>query len=85
MASTSSGTVSPPKRGRPKSDVGVTRIQIKKDVFDMWIARKSALGFATNSHSEFAKYLLLNFDDEARQSPRGGNGGKSIIQISYFA
>ena len=56
--------VSPPKRGRPKNEVGIARIKLRKDVFETWVGRKNSLGFATKTHSEFAMYLLLNFCQE---------------------
>jgi hypothetical protein len=56
--------VSPPKRGRPRNEVGITRIKLKKDVFEMWLSRKDSLGFSKKTHSEFAMYLLLNFCEE---------------------
>ena len=58
--------VSPPKRGRPRNEVGITRIKLKKDVFETWLLRKDSLGFSKKTHSEFAMYLLLNFCEEER-------------------
>jgi hypothetical protein len=55
---------SPPKLGRPRDDVGIVRIKMKKDVYEMWIARKNSVGFSTKSHSDFARHLLLNFCEE---------------------
>jgi hypothetical protein len=63
-ASTSKSGASPPKRGRPRNEEGITRIKLKKDVFQCWLARKNSLGFSTKTHSEFAMYLLLNFTDD---------------------
>ena len=60
---------SPPKRGRPKNEVGFVRIKLKKDVHEIWHARKESMGFSSKTHSEFAQYLLLNFsEDQPNQS-----------------
>ena len=58
-----------PKRGRPKDEIGFVRIKLKKDVHEMWLARKTSMGFSSKTHSDFARYLLLNFsEDQPNQS-----------------
>ena len=65
-ASLAKSGVSPPKRARPKNEVGIVRIKLRKDVFETWECRKNSLGFATKTHCEFAMHLLLNFCQKGR-------------------
>ena len=60
---------SPPKRGRPKDEIGFVRIKLKKDVYEIWHARKESMGFSSKTHSDFARHLLLNFSED-QLSPR---------------
>ena len=60
---------SPPKRGRPKDEIGFVCINLKKDVHEIWLARKESMGFSPKTHSDFARNLLLNFsEDQPKQS-----------------
>ena len=36
-------------------------INLKKDVFEIRIARKESMGFSSKTHSDFGRPLLLNF------------------------
>ena len=80
-ASLAQSGVSPPKRGRPKNEVGITRIKLKKDVFETWVCRKNSLCFATKTHSEFAMHLLLNFYQEERDFIQSPVYGKPIFYL----
>ena len=51
---------SPPKRGRPRHDIGFIRIKLKRDVHGMWNARKT-LWDSSEKLSDFARHLLINF------------------------
>ena len=84
---------SPPKRGRPKDEIGFARIKLKKDVHEMWLARKTFLGFSSKTRSDFARYLLLNFPEDRPQKsfPRPSQsvgspnlGKRSILMISQL-
>lgn len=82
--------VSHAKRGRPRSDLGVTRIKLKKDVFETWLSRKDSLGFTKKTHSEFAMYMLLNFCEEERGeknftlSPANGKNKALLTQYLFL-
>ena len=71
-----------PKRGRPRNEVGITRIKLKKDVFDTWLSRKDSLGFS-RTHSELAMCLLLNLCEEERGEsnfiPTSTNGKRKTL------
>ena len=59
---------STPKRGRP-NEIGFVGIKLKKHVHEMWLARNNSMGFSSKTHSDFARYLLLNFsEDQPKQS-----------------
>ena len=58
---TSTTGPSPPKRGRPRHDIGFIRIKLKRDVHGMWNARKDSMRFSGKTHSDFARHLLINF------------------------
>ena len=65
----SSAGVSAPKRGRPRDDIGFVRIKLKRDVYDIWNSRKESVELSNKTHSDFARYLLLNFcENEAGHS-----------------
>jgi hypothetical protein len=67
-ASTSKAGPSLPKHGRPRNEEGITRIKLRKDVYQIWLARKDSLGFSTKTHSEFAMHLLLNITEDEYES-----------------
>jgi hypothetical protein len=75
---------SSPKRGRPKDEIGFVRIKLKKDVHEMWLARKESMGFSSKTHSDFARHLLLNFsEDQPKQPVESPSRGKiSLLLIS---
>ena len=45
-------------RGRPHLAGSVREIRLRSSVFQLWNERKSALGFAGSTNSEFAEFLL---------------------------
>ena len=57
----SSAGISAPKRGRPRDDIGLVCIKLKRDVYNIWNSRKELVGLSNKTHSDFARYLLLNF------------------------
>ena len=49
-ASISELGASPPKPGRPRTAERNTKIRLRKDTFQIWVARKDLLGFSTKTH-----------------------------------
>ena len=58
---------SPPKRGRPKHNFEYKKINLRKNVFDEWNAKKGSLGFNTRTHSDFAEHLLKYCEETKEQ------------------
>ncbi len=84
-SSTSKAGPSLPKCGRPRNEEGITRIKLRKDVYQIWLARKDSLGFSTKAHSEFAMHLLLNFTEDEYESNSSSPGvGKWKLRYFHF-